>query len=104
MKEFKDKLHLAIIEAIKNIETNSEEEIGVKLEYLVNIDKILDNYEQLRPTLMKYFSEEIERKKLEIRTDKELSNDQKREQLKALNGLALAEENIKIKSEEVWEK
>ena len=43
MKEFKDKLHLAIIEAIKNVETNSEEEIGVKLEYLVNIDKILIN-------------------------------------------------------------
>lgn len=104
MKEFKDKLYLAIIEAIENVEANNKEEIGVKLEYLVNVSKILDNYEQLRPILIKYFKDEIERKKLEIRVDKTLSNDQKREQLKALSGLELAEDNLKRRSEQAWEK
>lgn len=104
MKDIRDRLHLAIIDAIKDVETNNKEETGVKLEYLVNVSKILDNYEQLRPILMKYFKDEIERKKLEIRTDKELSNDQKREQLKALSGLELAEDNLKRRSEMQWEK
>ena len=104
MKDIRDKIYSAVIEAIENVETNSKEEIGVKLEYLINVGKILGNYEKLRPTLMKYFSEEVERKKLEIRVDDTLSNNQKREQLKALSGLALAEENIKIKSELQWEK
>ena len=104
MKDIRDRLHLAIIDAIKNVETNNKEETGVKLEYLVNINKILDNYEQLRPTLMKYFSDEIERKKLEVRVDKELSNDQKREQLKALDRFKLAESNLQRRSEQAWEK
>lgn len=104
MKDIRDRLHLAIIDAIKNVETNNREEIGVKLEYLINIDKILGNYEQLRPTLMKYFSDEIERKKLEVRVDKELSNDQKREQLKALDRFKLAESNLQRRSESCWEK
>ena len=104
MKDIRDRLHLAIIEAIENVETNNKEEIGVKLEYLINIDKILGNYEQLRPTLMKYFSDEIERKKLEVRVDKELSNEQKREQLKALDRLKLAQDNLQRRSEMQWEK
>jgi hypothetical protein len=53
---------------------------------------------------MKYFSEEVERKKLEIRVSEELSNNQKREQLKALDGLSLAEYNLKKRSEQAWEK
>lgn len=104
MKDIRDRIYSAVIEAIENVETTNNDEIAVKLEYLINVGKILGNYEQLRPTLMKYFSEEVERKKLEIRVDETLNNSQKREQLKALKGLALAEENIKIKSEEAWEK
>lgn len=104
MEDIKSRIYRAVIDAIDNVETNNNEEIGIKLEYLVNVSKILGNYEQLRPTLIKYFSEEIERKKLEVRVDKTLSNNQKREQLKALSGLALAEDNIKRKDEEVWEK
>lgn len=104
MKDIRDKIYSVVIEAIENVETNSKEEVGVKLEYLVNIGKILGNYEQLRPTLMKYFSEEVERKKLEIRVDETLSNNQKREQLKALDGLSLAEYNLKKRSEQAWEK
>lgn len=104
MKDIRERIYSAVIEAIENVETNDKEEIGVKLEYLINIGKILGNYEQLRPTLMKYFSEEIERKKLEIRVDETLSNGQKREQLKALDGLSLAEYNLKKRSEQAWEK
>lgn len=104
MKDIRERIYSAVIEAIENIETNNNEEIGVKLEYLVNVSKILGNYEQLRPTLMKYFSEEIERKKVEIRVDETLSNNQKREQLKALDGLSLAEYNLKKRSEQAWEK
>ena len=104
MKDIRDRLYLAIIEAIKNVETNNDKEIGVKLEYLINVSKILDNYEQLRPTLMKYFNQEIENRKINIRTDKTLSNEQKKEQLKALKGLELAEYNLKKRNEEAWEK
>ena len=104
MKDIRERIYSAVIDAIENVETNDKEEIGVKLEYLVNVSKILGNYEQLRPTLMKYFSEEIQRKKLEIRVDETLSNNQKREQLKALDGLSLAEYNLQKRSETQWEK
>lgn len=104
MKDIRERIYSAVIDAIENVETNNNDEIAVKLEYLVNVSKILGNYEQLRPTLMKYFSEEVERKKLEIRVDETLSNNQKREQLKALDGLSLAEYNLKKKSEECWYK
>lgn len=104
MKDIRERIYSAVIDAIENVETNNNEEVGVKLEYLINVGKILGNYEQLRPTLMKYFSEEIERKKLEIRVSEQLSNNQKREQLKALDGLSLAEYNLQKRSETQWEK
>lgn len=103
-KDIRDRIYNAVMDAIEGVEANNKEEIEVKLEYLFNINKILGNYEQLRPTLIKYFGEEIQRKKLEVRVDKTLNNDQKREQLKALDGLSLAEYSLKKKTEEAWEK
>lgn len=104
MKDIRERIYTSVISAIENVETNNDTETGIKLEYLINVSKILGNYEQLRPTLMKYFSNEIQRKKQEVRTDKTLSNNQKREQLQALSGLELAQYNLQKRNEQAWEK
>lgn len=53
--EFKDKVALAVHNAILEIETENQEEDIMKKEYLMNLNKIICNYEELRPILTRYF-------------------------------------------------
>lgn len=53
--EFKDKIALAVYSAIEEVEVSSKEEEIQRLEYMMNINKILCNYEELRPILTQYF-------------------------------------------------
>ena len=52
---FKDKIGLAICEAIEKVEVKTRDEEIMKTEYMMNINKILSNYEELRPLFMSYF-------------------------------------------------
>ena len=47
---------------------------------------------------------EIEQTKIDVRTDKELTNEQKREQLKALDRLNQLEEIMRRRNEDAWYK
>lgn len=55
--DFSDKVALKIYESIKNIETETKEEEFKKIEYMINLNKIINNWEELRPILTKYFEE-----------------------------------------------
>lgn len=55
--DFSDKVALKIHEAIKSIETETKEEEFNKIEYMINLNKIISNWEELRPILTKYFEE-----------------------------------------------
>ena len=47
---------------------------------------------------------EIEQTKIDVRTDKELTNEQKREQLKGIDRISQIEEVMRKINEEQWEK
>lgn len=53
---------------------------------------------------LKVFNKEIEQTKVDVRTDKELTNEQKREQLKALDRLNQIEEIMRKRNEDAWYK
>lgn len=55
--EFKDKIASEICESIRNIKTETKEEELQKLEYMINLNKIINNWEELRPILIRYFEE-----------------------------------------------
>ena len=55
--KFKDKIALAIYESIKDIKTVTKEEDLQKLEYMINLNKIICDWEELRPILTKYFED-----------------------------------------------
>ena len=55
--EFKDKIASGICESIKNIKAETKEEELQKLEYMINLNKIINNWEELRPILTRYFEE-----------------------------------------------
>ena len=53
---------------------------------------------------LKVIEQEIEQTKVDIRTDKELTNEQKREQLKGLDRLNQIEEIMRKRNEDAWYK
>lgn len=55
---FREKINIAVRESIANIETSDQDEEIQKIEYMINLKKIMDNYEQLRPILTEYFYSE----------------------------------------------
>lgn len=54
-KDIKQKISDAVWQAIDGIEANNEEEQMIKLEYMMNIRKIMNSYEELKPVLTEYF-------------------------------------------------
>ena len=52
---FREKISSAVIDAIANIETSNKYEEVLKIEYMINLRNIMDNYEELRPTLTEFF-------------------------------------------------
>jgi len=56
--DFRKKVNLVIIEAIASIETSSKSEEIEKVEYMLNLKKIMENYEDLKPILIEYFKDE----------------------------------------------
>lgn len=91
-KDIKNKIHSAVIDAILKIKPQNKEEALIQEEYLLNIHKIFENYEQLRPIFLKYFHKEMQRKKMELTLNE------------TLNRVEFAEDNLKRRSEESWEK
>ena len=53
---------------------------------------------------LKVIEQEIEQTKVDVRTDKELTNEQKREQLKGLDRLNQIEEIMRRRNEDAWYK
>lgn len=63
-KEIKDKLDKTIIEELRKLnKTQDIEESIVKYDYLVNVSKILDNYNELMPILEKFFTKQNQERK-----------------------------------------
>ena len=63
--EFKDKIALAVYIAIQDIETQNSQEEFIKTEYMMNINKVICNYEELRPILTEYFENKKRKEKWE---------------------------------------
>lgn len=61
--ELKDKIALAVSQAIHNLEVEDGEEQIMKTEYMLNLNKIIYNYEELRPIFTKFFEEKKEKNK-----------------------------------------
>ena len=53
---------------------------------------------------LKVIDREIEQTKIEVRTDKELTNEQKREQLKGLDRISQIEDIMRKRNEDAWYK
>lgn len=53
--EFRDKVALAVFNALNDLEVTNEDEKIEKLEYMINLNKIICNYEELRPILSSFF-------------------------------------------------
>ena len=54
--------------------------------------------------VIEHINKEIEQTKLDVRTDKELTNEQKREQLKGLDRLNQIEDIMRRRNEDAWYK
>ena len=65
MNEFKDKIALAVYTAIQDIETQNSQEEFIKTEYMMNINKVICDYEELRPILTEYFEKKKRKEKWE---------------------------------------
>ena len=63
--EFKDKIALAVYMAIQDIETQNSQEEFIKTEYMMNINKVICNYEELKPILTEYFEKKKRKEKWE---------------------------------------
>lgn len=63
--EFKDKIALAVYTAIQDIETQNSQEEFIKTEYMMNINKVICDYEELRPILTEYFEKKKRKEKWE---------------------------------------
>lgn len=53
--EFRDKIALAVYNAILDLEPQNIDEKIMQTEYMMNLNKIICNYEELRPLLTKFF-------------------------------------------------
>ncbi len=60
-----DKIALAVYQSIMEVPTESREEEIIKMEYLMNMNKILSNYEELKPLLTEYFNKKRKEQKWE---------------------------------------
>lgn len=56
--EFRDKIALAVYSSILDIKTNSDEEEKIKLEYIDGLNKIICNYEEVKPLIEAYLEKE----------------------------------------------
>ena len=61
--DFQDKVALAVYNAILDLDTENEKEEIMKIEYLMNINKIICNYEELRPVMNSFFGEKYKNNK-----------------------------------------
>lgn len=61
--ELKDKIAIAVSQAIKDIDVENNEDQIMKTEYMLNLNKIIYNYEELRPIFTKFFEEKQEKNK-----------------------------------------
>lgn len=61
--EFQDKVALAVYNAILDLDTESKDEELMKIEYLMNLNKIICNYEELRPVMNQFFGEKYKNNK-----------------------------------------
>lgn len=61
-----DKIALAVYQSIMEVPAESREEEIIKMEYLMNMNKILSNYEELKPLLTEYFSNKRKEKLKEL--------------------------------------
>ena len=53
--EFRDKIATAVYMAILDVDTENQEEEAEKMEYMNNINKIIYNYEELKPIISEFF-------------------------------------------------
>lgn len=63
--EFKDKVALAVYDAILDVPVQNQEEMLMRTEMVMNINKYICNYEELRPVLTRYFEEKSRKEKWE---------------------------------------
>ena len=56
--EFNKRVSLAVLNALDQMETKNEEEKLMKMEYMLNLSKIINNYEDVRGILTKYFEKQ----------------------------------------------
>ena len=77
------------VEYVDELKTDFEVRAKIFKESLKVIDKV---------------NREIEQTKIDVRTDKELTNEQKREQLKGIDRISQIEEVMRKINEEQWEK
>ena len=63
--ELKDKIALAVYTAIQDIEPQNSQEEFIKTEYMMNINKVICNYEESRPILTEYFEKKKRKEKWE---------------------------------------
>lgn len=65
MGELKEKIDNEIIKAISNVKTANQDEENFKNEYMMHVNKILEYYDELQPTLSKYINKRAWEKKFE---------------------------------------
>ncbi len=61
--EFKDKIALAVYNAILDLKPQDKTEEVMRLEYLMNLNKIICNYEEIKPVMAKFFGEKFKNEK-----------------------------------------
>lgn len=55
---YNQRLHSAILKAIEETKPITDKDRLTQVEYMMNINKYLENYEELRPVLTKYFEKD----------------------------------------------
>lgn len=58
MKSYNEKIMDAVTTAIASVKVENIDEQIMQTEYIINISKILENYEELRPIFNKYFNKD----------------------------------------------
>ena len=75
-----------------------------KVEYVDQVNVDFEVKAMMFRESLKVIEQEIEQTKVDVRTDKELTNEQKREQLKGLDRLNQIEDIMRRRNEDAWYK
>lgn len=54
--EFRDKIALAVFNAISGVKTSNRDEELARMEYMDNLNKVICNYDELKPFLNNFFT------------------------------------------------